>query len=123
MVERTKIERMPSGQIVFHDLGEDQPLEEDTPVSMNLFGFTPDYFTHTENYFKQWFKENPDHIKGEFYIPTMVNKLIADGTSKLRVLRSAAQWHGVTYKEDKPALVAAIQKMIAEGKYPENLWK
>ena len=123
MVERTKIERMPSGQIVFHDLGEDEPLEEETPVSMNLFGFTPDYFTHTENYFKQWFKENPDHIKGEFYIPTMVNKLIADGTSKLRVLRSAAQWHGVTYKEDKPELVAAINKMIEEGKYPAQLWK
>ena len=123
MVERTKIERMPSGQIVFHDLGEDEPLEEETPVSMNLFGFTPDYFTHTENYFKQWFKENPDHIKGEFYIPTMVNKLIADGTSKMRVLRSAAQWHGVTYKEDKPELVAAINKMIEEGKYPAQLWK
>ena len=123
MVERTKIERMPSGQIVFHDLGEDEPLEEETPVSMNLFGFTPDYFTHTENYFKQWFKENTDHIKGEFYIPTMVNKLIADGTSKLRVLRSAAQWHGVTYKEDKPELVAAINKMIEEGKYPAQLWK
>ncbi|MBQ1221347.1 MAG: nucleotidyltransferase, partial [Alistipes sp.] len=123
MVERTKIERMPNGQIVFHDLGEDEPLEEDTPVSMNLFGFTPDYFAHTEAYFQQWFSENSDHLKGEFYIPTMVNKLIADGTSKLRVLRSAAQWHGVTYKEDKPALVAAIQKMIAEGKYPAKLWE
>ena len=123
MVERTKIERMPNGQIVFHDLGEDEPLEEDTPVSMNLFGFTPDYFAHTEAYFQQWFRENADHLKGEFYIPTMVNKLIADGTSKLRVLRSAAQWHGVTYKEDKPALVAAIQKMIAEGKYPAKLWE
>lgn len=123
MVERTKIERMPNGQIVFHDLGEDEPLEEDTPVSMNLFGFTPDYFTHTENYFKQWFAENPDHLKGEFYIPTMVNKLIADGTSELRVLRSDAQWHGVTYKEDKPALVEALKAYIAAGKYPEKLWE
>ncbi len=122
MVERTKIERMADGQIVFHDLGEDQPLAEETPVSMNLFGFTPDYFAHTENYFKEWFKANDDHLKGEFYIPTMVNKLIADGTSKLRVLRSDAQWHGVTYKEDKPALVAALQRYIAGGKYPANLW-
>ena len=123
MVERTKIERMPDGQVVFHDLGEDQPLADDTPVSMNLFGFTPDFFAHTENYFKQWFKENPDHLKGEFYIPTMVNKLIADGTSELRVLRSAAQWHGVTYKEDKPALVAALNAMIEAGKYPAKLWE
>ncbi len=123
MVERTKIERMPDGQVVFHDLGEDQPLADDTPVSMNLFGFTPDFFVHTEDYFKQWFKENPDHLKGEFYIPTMVNKLIADGTSELRVLRSAAQWHGVTYKEDKPALVAALNAMIEAGKYPAKLWE
>ena len=123
MVERTKIERMPDGRIVFHDNGADEPLAEDTPVSMNLFGFTPDYFVHTERYFQEWFRTNPDHLKGEFYIPTMVNKLIAEGTSELRVLRSDAQWHGVTYKEDKPALVAAIAAMIAAGKYPEKLWK
>jgi len=52
----------------------------------------------------------------------MVNKLIGEGAASLRVLRSAAQWHGVTYKEDKPALMASIEKMIAEGKYPRNLW-
>ena len=93
-----------------------------TPVSMNLFGFTPDFFTYSKEYFKVWFEANKDNIKSEFYIPTMVNKLIGDGTATLRVLRSAAQWHGVTYKEDKPALMAAIEKMIAEGKYPRNLW-
>ena len=122
MVERTQIERMPDGRIVFHDNGADEPLAEDTPVSMNLFGFTPDFFTYSKEYFKVWFEANKDNIKSEFYIPTMVNKLIGDGTATLRVLRSAAQWHGVTYKEDKPALMAAIEKMIAEGKYPRNLW-
>ena len=123
MVERTQIERMPDGKIVFHDGGADEELAEDTPVSMNLFGFTPDYFDHTKAYFRTWYEANRDNIKAEFYIPTMVNKLIGDGTSTLRVLRSAAQWHGVTYKEDKPALMAAIEKMISEGKYPRNLWK
>lgn len=122
MVERTQIERMPDGRIVFHDNGADEPLAEDTPVSMNLFGFTPDFFTYSKEYFKVWFEANKDNVKSEFYIPTMVNKLIGDGTATLRVLRSAAQWHGVTYKEDKPALVASIEKMIAEGKYPRNLW-
>ena len=122
MVERTQIERMPDGRIVFHDNGADEPLSEDTPVSMNLFGFTPDFFTYSKEYFKVWFEANKENIKSEFYIPTMVNKLIGDGTATLRVLRSAAQWHGVTYKEDKPALMAAIEKMIAEGKYPRNLW-
>ena len=122
MVERTQIERMPDGRIVFHDNGADEPLSEDTPVSMNLFGFTPDFFAYSKEYFKTWLAENRENLKSEFYIPTMVNKLIGDGTATLRVLRSAAQWHGVTYKEDKPALMAAIEKMIAEGKYPRNLW-
>lgn len=123
MVERTQIERMPDGRVVFHDTGTDEELAEDTPVSMNLFGFTPDFFAHTADYFRVWFAENSANLKSEFYIPTMVNKLIGEGTSELRVLRSAAQWHGVTYKEDKPALMEAIERMIAEGKYPRNLWK
>ena len=123
MVERTQIERMPDGRIVFHDGGADEELAEDTPVSMNLFGFTPDYFAQSQAYFKTWYEANSGNIKSEFYIPTMVNKLIGDGTSSLRVLRSAAQWHGVTYKEDKPALMAAIERRIADGKYPRDLWK
>ena len=123
MVERTQIERMADGRIVFHDGGADEELAEDTPVSMNLFGFTPDYFTYSKEYFGAWYAQNRENLKSEFYIPTMVNKLIGDGTAELRVLRSTAQWHGVTYKEDKPALMAAIEKMIAEGKYPRDLWK
>ena len=102
--------------------GADEELAEDTPVSMNLFGFTPDFFAYSKEYFKTWLAENRENLKSEFYIPTMVNKLIGEGAASLRVLRSAAQWHGVTYKEDKPALMASIEKMIAEGKYPRNLW-
>lgn len=123
MVERTQIERMPDGRIVFHDGGADEELAEDTPVSMNLFGFTPDFFGYSAEYFREWFMANRENPKAEFYIPTMVNKLIAEGTAELRVLRSAAQWHGVTYKEDKPALVASIERMISDGKYPRDLWK
>ena len=122
MVERTQIERMPDGRILFHDGGADEELAPDTPVSMNLFGFTPDYFTRSEEYFKVFLREHGPEPKAEFYIPTMVNKLIADGTATMRVLRSGAQWYGVTYKEDKPLLVEAIRRMIAEGRYPENLW-
>ena len=116
-------ERVADGRILFHDGGADEPLAEDTPVSMNLFGFTPDYFDYSAAYFKEWFAANRENLKAEFYIPTMVNKLIGEGTASLRVLRSTAQWHGVTYKEDKPALMASIERMIAEGKYPRNLWK
>ena len=123
MVERTQIERMPDGKILYHDGGADEELDETVPVSMNLFGFTPDYFAYSTAYFKEWFAANSTTPKAEFFLPLMVNKLIKDGTASLRVLRSSAQWFGVTYKEDKPALVASIEKMIAEGKYPRNLWK
>ncbi len=123
MVERTQIERMPDGRVLYHDGGADEELEETVPVSMNLFGFTPDYFGYSTEYFKEWFKENSTMPKAEFFLPLMVNKLIKEGTASLRVLRSSAQWFGVTYKEDKPALVASIEKMIEEGKYPRNLWK
>lgn len=123
MVERTQIERLEDGRIVFHDGGADEMLMPETPVSMNLFGFTPDYFDYSKDYFMEWYAANRDNLKAEFYIPSMVNKLIGDGTVSLRVLHSPAQWFGVTYKEDKPALTAAVERMIAEGKYPRNLWK
>ena len=124
IVERTKIERNAEGTIVFHDLGEDEALEEETPVSMNLFGFTPDYFAYSEEYFKE-FLSSPEvqaNLKAEFFIPLMVNKLVGEGTSKLKVLSTTANWFGVTYQADKPQLVAKIEELIAEGVYPRNLW-
>ena len=124
IVERTKIERNAEGTIVFHDLGEDEALEEETPVSMNLFGFTPDYFAHSEEYFKG-FLSSPEvqtNLKAEFFIPLMVNELVGKGTSKLKVLSTTANWFGVTYQADKPQLVAKIEELIAEGVYPRNLW-
>ncbi len=124
MVERTKIERNAEGTIVFHDLGEDVALDENTPVSMNLFGFTPDYFEYSKQTFVEFLsdKANQENLKSEFFIPLMVNKLIGNGTAKMKVLSTTAQWFGVTYKEDKPALVAKIEKLIADGVYPRNLW-
>ena len=125
MVERTKIERNAEGVIVFHDLGEDVALEENTPVSMNFFGFTPDYFAHSEAGFKA-FLDSDDvktNLKAEFFIPLMVNNLVGAGEARLKVLSTTAQWFGVTYKEDKPMLVAKIEKLIEEGVYPRNLWE
>ena len=121
MVERTQIERV-DGTIVFHDGGADEPLAEDTPVSMNLFGFTPDYFRHSEAYFKEFLPANIDNLKAEFFIPLMVNKVINEGTASMRVLKTTSDWFGVTYKEDKPMLMAKIEELIAAGEYPRNLW-
>lgn len=121
MVERTQIERV-NGTIVFHDGGVDEPLAENTPVSMNLFGFTPDFFRYSKEYFIEFLKANKDNIKAEFFIPLMVNHLISNGTAKLKVLSTSALWFGVTYKEDKPALMAKIESLIEKGVYPRNLW-
>jgi hypothetical protein len=121
MVERTQIERV-NGTIVFHDGGADEPLAEDTPVSMNLFGFTPDYFRHSEAYFKEFLPANIDNLKAEFFIPLMVNKVINEGTATMRVLKTTSDWFGVTYKEDKPMLMAKIEELIVAGEYPRNLW-
>ena len=125
MVERTKIERNAEGTIVFHDLGNDVVLEENTPVSMNFFGFTPDYFAHSAEVFKEFLasEDVKSNLKAEFYIPFMVNKLVASGDARMKVLSTTAQWFGVTYKEDKPALMAKIEKLIEEGVYPRNLWE
>ncbi len=122
MVERTQIERV-NGTILFHDDGADEPLAENTPVSMNFFGFTPDYFRHSEEYFKEFLAENISNLKSEFYIPRMVNKVINDGTATMRVLSTRANWFGVTYKEDKPQLMAKIEELIEAGVYPRNLWQ
>ncbi len=121
MVERTQIERV-EGTILFHDGGADEPLAENTPVSMNLFGFTPDYFVHSEVYFKEFLQANIENLKAEFFIPLMVNKVISEGTATMRVLSTTANWFGVTYKEDKPQLMAKIEELIAAGEYPRNLW-
>ena len=125
IVERTKIERNAEGTIVFHDLGEDEALEEQTPVSMNLFGFTPDYFAHSEEYFKGFLSDekNITNPKAEFFIPLMVNELVGNDTAKLKVLSTTAQWFGVTYQADKPQLVAKIEELIEAGVYPRNLWE
>ena len=121
MVERTQIERV-NGIIVYHDGDNDVPLAENTPVSMNLFGFTPDFFGYSKEYFKEFLKSSEGNLKAEFFIPLMVNHLVGNGTAKLKVLSTSALWFGVTYKEDKPALVAKIEQLIEQGVYPRNLW-
>ena len=89
---------------------------------MNLWGFTPSYLEECKARFPLFLDENlpKNPEKCEFYIPTVVAQLIEEGRADVKVLETNDQWHGVTYKEDKPDVVAAFKKLIEEGKYPSE---
>ena len=99
-------------------------VEDNTPVSMNMWGFTPDYFEYSEEYFKEFLSDpkNMENLKAEFFIPLMVNKLINDKTATVQVLDTTSKWFGVTYAADRPSVVAKIQQLINDGIYPEKLF-
>ena len=122
VVERTHIEKKADGIFFENDKKEEQLLPGNTLVSMNFWGFTPQYFVELENRFAKFIEENKDELKAEFFIPTVVNELITEGKGKTKVLESDAAWFGVTYQEDRPVVVESIRELIKAGKYPENLW-
>ena len=124
IVERTAIERGTDGIVRYKDENGEHPIDENTTVSMNLFGFTPDFFSKTEELFKEFLSNpaNMSNLKSEFFIPLCVNTLINQKRVSLKVLTSEAKWFGVTYKEDKPEVVSKISKLIADGIYPSKLW-
>ena len=123
VVERTSIIRK-NGKIVFTgEDGNDVEIAEKTPVSMNFWGLTPDYFEYSEEEFKNFLKEHGDELKSEFFIPLVVNNLIVSGKSSCRVLDTPSGWFGVTYAEDRPEVVAKIQKLVDKGVYPSQLYQ
>jgi NDP-sugar pyrophosphorylase family protein len=123
VVERTHIERLDS-VIKYKDANGDwHTVEDNTPVSMNIWGFTPDYFEHSEAYFKKFLDERGQELKSEFFIPLVVNYLIQEKISTVKVLDTDSQWFGVTYKEDKPSVIAKINQLVSKNIYPNNLWK
>jgi NDP-sugar pyrophosphorylase family protein len=122
MVERTKI-YIKGGEIVYEEEdGSVHPLAPMDTVSMNLFGFTPDFFAHIEKDFKVFLKNNNENPKAEIYIPYVVDNLIKAGKAKMSVLRTPESWFGVTYQEDKPKVLKAIRDLVDEGIYPKSLW-
>jgi len=122
VVERTAIEKI-DGEIQFIDEnGKKVVLDENVPVSMNLWGFTPDYFTYSDEYFKEFLKANSGNLKAEFFIPLLVNKLITEGTARVKVLDTTAKWFGVTYAADRPGVVAKFKSLHDSGVYPAKLF-
>ena len=121
VVERTQIEKIDN-RIVYRDFQRWVTLDTQTTVSMNFWGFTPLVFSHLEELFVQFLKEHGQEMSSEFYIPSVVSEVINQGNTSVRVLKSDAQWFGVTYKEDKEKAVNCINNLIAQGVYPKQLW-
>ena len=123
VVERTAIEYNDKHEITFVDEnGVTQTLEPNTPVSMNLWGFTPDYFEFSEGYFVDFLKENIDKPKAEFFIPLVVNELITKNIAKVKVLDTESKWFGVTYAADRQGVVDKLADLHAKGEYPEKMF-
>lgn len=122
VVERTHIERIEGAVKYKDENGEFVAISDNTPVSMNMWGFTPDYFDYSEAYFIEFLKQNAENIKAEYFIPLLVNDLINTNKIKLKVLDTPSKWFGVTYAEDRPAVVEKINALITAGEYPAKLW-
>lgn len=122
VVERTAIERI-DGKIQFKDENDTVvTIPDNTPVSMNMWGFTPDYFKYSEDFFIEFLKKNMDNLKSEYFIPLMVNELIVNGTSRVKVLDTTSKWFGVTYADDRQSVVDKIQELVDAGEYPAKLF-
>ena len=124
VVERTEIMRV-DGPVCYKDEeGKWVAVADNTPVSMNVWGFTPDYFEYSEAYFKEFLSDskNMENLKAEFFIPLMVNKLINEKTATVKVLDTTSHWFGVTYAADRQGVVDKIQALVDKGEYPAKLF-
>lgn len=122
VVERTKIGYDENHDIVFTEGDLVEKLEPTTPVSMNFWGFTPDYFEHSEKSFVDFLNQSINVPKSEFFIPIVVSELVESGQSTVEVLRTDSKWFGVTYSEDRPAVVAKFAELHELGVYPEKMF-
>ena len=123
VVERTAISYAPDGSIVFTDEeGKEQKLEPNTPVSMNLWGFTPDYFDYSDREFRHFLDEKISVPKSEFFIPLVIDTLIKNGEATVKVLDTDSKWFGVTYSADRPGVVEKLAALHADGTYPDKMF-
>lgn len=103
--------------------GKKEVFSPDTLVSMNLWGFTQDIFSHLERLFAEFLEANAGSSSAEFYLPEAVSSLLEEGLISTRVFRTEESWFGVTYRKDKKIAIRQIHSMIETGMYPESLWE
>ncbi len=119
--ERTKIYRK-EGQIVFEEEGVENPLKEDTRVSMNFMCFAPNFIDLCEKEFDSFLDKQGMELKSEFYIPFVTGQFSTLGLGDVKVIPTNAKWFGVTYKEDAPSVKASIDTLVKSNVYPSKLW-
>lgn len=120
----SNIEKNKEGHIVCTPLEEGDAFEvgPEMPVSMNLFAFNKDLIQHLGEMFPEWLKKNINVPKSEFLIPSVVDELVHEGKATLKLLSTSSVWFGVTYKEDKPGVVKALQELTEKGLYKKGLY-
>jgi choline kinase len=125
VVEHHKIALAEDGKIYGENnvTGETVELAPKALCSMNMWGFTPDYFEKSEQIFTKFLEKNIGELKAEFYIPFVIDSIIKEGTGKCELLATPSRWFGVTFKEDRPGVVAKFQEFADQGIYPTPLYK
>ena len=123
VVENTKIYRRADGKVVsLMDDGSEVELTGEEPASMNSWGFMPEMVGEIEKLFIDFLSERGKELKSEFYLPGVVDSLIRAGKAEIAMRYSRDSWFGVTYKEDRPLVQAALKKLVDSGAYPEKLF-
>ena len=118
VIETGELKRSESGVSSDRDI----QLDGSEPVSMNVWGFTPDLFDHLRAMFVDFLHKEGDEMKSEYLIPTVINNLIRSGEKDIHVLRTGSKWFGVTYKEDRPFVTEQVQLLVDHGVYPKQLF-
>ena len=123
ITETHNIEKEGDKAVIRTD-GEAKELDPDSPVSMNMWGLTPEFINILESGFDGFLNSiSEEDLKAEYLLPTIIGDLLKEGRLDVRVLKSHDQWFGVTYKEDKEAVMSAVRKLIADGVYPSVLYR
>jgi len=122
IVEQLRILKEGTAAYFLDEKDGRHPLTGDEIVSMNLWGFRPSFFTHLKEAFHLFLQERGHEVKAEFFIPTVVDRLIETGTIRVKILPTEEAWFGITYREDKEIAREHVRGLIARGVYPERLW-
>ncbi len=121
VTERTEVMRI-DGKVSYKDGEKWIAIPDNAPVSMNMWGFTPDYFRYSDEMFADFLHASAGNLKAEYFIPMVVNNLVENKKVTVKVLDTPCLWFGVTYASDRPEVVAKIKALVDAGEYPARLW-